>query len=462
MSTNAARHHIDKVPINQWAQKFDVTDTAGHERLVGKTLRIHGKGAFEVLRVEDGQIYLNGKENPIPISVLTDANGAYSAWRADGSQFVARVDVVTGNRGAISQEERRRNRRPRKFVSFNRRQLEKLEFRRTDVEELNCMHLTWDYNALDRTDPLNVVFGFEMAKLAYVDPIGKIQKALEQPRTGFKEVRAFDCTETDTQAFIAVTPDEKGIVIAFRGTTPGKDLLTDLSVSFEAFALGGQAHEGFQHYVLGVKTLMYEHLEKVMEMYPDAKVFGAGHSLGAAAIANFMGTALGENVITDDQVGRVVLAGCPRVLDWKAARPFNQRSRARIDRCVNGSDIVTKVPAILASLIASGLAVVLPDRHPGLYKHVGTFAPNVFFDTKGRETSNRSMGYRLWERIRSLKGQAEDHFLDNYLQCGYSWAQEKGRLPPHNVSQSGSDRRDRTAIDRSARPNRTGFFHAYR
>ena len=428
MNGVATRQFIDKMPIHQWAQELDVTETAGHERLLGKTLRIHGKGAFEVLRVEDGRIYLKGKEHPIPISVLTDTNGAYCAWRADGSQFAARVDVVTGNLGAVSKADRRRNRRPRQFVSLNQRKLERVEFRHTEVEAINHMHLAWDDNTLARTDPLNVVFGFEMAQLAYVEPIGKLQKVLEQPEIGFKEVRAFDFPETDTQAFMAVTPDEQGIVIAFRGTTPGQDILTDLSVSFEAFALGGQAHEGFQHYVLGVKTLLYEHLEKVMARYPKAKIFGAGHSLGAAAITNFIGTALGEQVITADQVGRVVLAGCPRVIDCKAARLFNQLMRPRVDRCVNGSDIVTKVPEVLASLIASGLAVILSDCHPGFYKHVGTFAPNVFFDTKGRETSDRSMAYRLWERIRSLKGQAEDHLLDNYLQCSYRWAQEKGRL----------------------------------
>ena len=439
MDANAVRQHIEKEPIYQWAQGRGVTATTGHDQLIGQTLRIHGKGAFEVDRIEGSEIYLNGKERPIPISVLTDKNGEYSAWRADGSQFAARVDVVTGKSGARSQEDRQHSRRPRKSTS-SKQQLEQLERVRkdtpaTDIEEINDMFLMWDPAALNRTDPLNVVFGFEMAKLAYVDPIGKVPKALERLGLGFKEVRAFDSKKTDTQAFIAVTPDEKGIVIAFRGTTPGKDILTDLSVSFEDFALGGQAHEGFQDYVRGVKKLMYEHLEKVMQLYPDVKIFGAGHSLGAAAIINFIGTALGEGVIEAAQVGRVVLAGCPRGLDGKAARLFNKLIRARVDRCVNASDIVTKLPAVLASVVASLLALFQSDAHPGFYKHIGTFAPNVFFDDKRRETSERSWVYRVWERIHSLKGQATDHFLDNYLKCGYGWLKEKGRLPAQKVSQ---------------------------
>ena len=442
MDANAVRQHIEKEPINQWAQRLGVTATTGHDQLIGQTLRIHGKGAFEVNRIEGSEIYLNGKERPIPISVLTDENGEYSAWKADGSRFAARVNVLTGNSGARSQEDRQHSRKPRQSTS-SKRQLEHLEqlnkagaeIPATDVKEINHMFLVRNPDALHRTDPLNVVFGFEMAKIAYVDPTGKVPKALEQPGIGFKEVRAFDSKKTDTQAFIAVTPDEKGIVIAFRGTTPGKDILTDLSVSFDDFALGGQAHEGFQDYVRGVKKLIYEHLEKVMRLYPDAKIFGAGHSLGAAAIVNFIGTALGEGVIEAAQVGRVVLAGCPRGFDREAARLFNKLIRARVDRCVNASDIVTKLPALLASVVASLLALFQSDAHPGFYKHIGTFAPNVFFDDKRRETSERSWVYRIWERIRSLKGQATDHFLDNYLKCGHRWLEEKGQLPDENVSQ---------------------------
>ena len=39
------------------------------------------------------------------------------------------------------------------------------------------------------------------------------------------------------------------------------------------------------------------------------------------------------------------------------------------------------------------------------------------------------------ERIHSLKNQATDHFLENYLKFGYSCAKEKGQLPAQNVSQ---------------------------
>ncbi|MGQ4807615.1 hypothetical protein NKDENANG_00969 [Candidatus Entotheonellaceae bacterium PAL068K] len=401
MDANAARPHIAQEPIYQWVHRLGVTDTTGHDQLIGQTLRIHGKGAFEVDRIEGGEIYLKGKDRPIPISVLTDKNGMYSARRADGSQFAAKVNVVTGNSGARSQEELHQSRRPRKSIS-SKRQIEQLnkvgtQISATDVEETNNMFL--------------------------------------QSGIGFKEVRAFDSKKTDTQAFIAVTPDEKGIVIAFRGTTPGKDIWTDLRVSFDDFALGGQAHEGFQNYVCGVKNLMYEHLDKVMQMYPEAKIFGAGHSLGAAAVNNFIGTALGEGVIEAARVGRMVLAGCPRGLDMIAARRFNRLIRKKVDRCVNASDVVTKVPAVFASVIASVLALFQRNTHPGFYKHIGTFAPNVFFDRRSRETADWSWVYRIRERIYSLRGQVTDHALDNYLKCGYSWAREKERLPAQNVSQ---------------------------
>ena len=46
---------IEKEPINQWAQRLGVTDTTGHDQLSGQTLRIHGKGAFEVDRIEGGR-----------------------------------------------------------------------------------------------------------------------------------------------------------------------------------------------------------------------------------------------------------------------------------------------------------------------------------------------------------------------------------------------------------------------
>ncbi|ETW98387.1 MAG: hypothetical protein ETSY1_18980 [Candidatus Entotheonella factor] len=400
--------------------------------------------------IQEGQIYLKGKHRPIPISVLTDEEAVYSARRADGSPFDAKVNVVTGDCGSRTQEELIQARKPRKSIASKKacNQLQKAseQLSATSIEEIDDMFLTWDPTALNRTDPMNVAFGFEMAALAYVDPIGKLQKILEQPGVDYKEVRSFDAQKTDTQSFIAVTPDEKGIVIAFRGTTPGKDILTDLSVSFDDCLLGGQAHEGFQNYVTGAKRLMYEHLEKVMLMYPDAKIFGAGHSLGAAAINNFMATAIGDRVIRADQVGRVVLAGCPRGFDRKAARLFNHQLKMKVDRCVNGSDIVTKVPALISSAIASLLALFQRDAHPGFYKHIGASAPNVFFDHRGIVKSKEPMLYRIWDRLTNLKGQAIDHYLGNYLKCAYQWANDKGRLPTQTVGQCVASRVEKVGV----------------
>ncbi len=109
--------------------------------------------------------------------------------------------------------------------------------------------------------------------------------------------------------------------------------------------------------------------------------------------------------------------------------------RAYVDRCVNASDVVTKVPGLLASLIASVLAVVKRRSHPGVYKHVGAVTPAVFFDTKGQETSDHSLLYRTWERVRSLKGQATDHFLDNYIDRAYNWAKSKDRVASQSSGQ---------------------------
>ncbi len=440
MNSDATRSHIDKEPINHWARKRGVTETTGHDQLVGQTLRIHGKGAFEVGRIADGQIHLIGKHRPIPISVLSDENAVYIARRAGGTEFEAKVTVVTGDTGACSQAELHRERQPRRSIASSHRMQQLAEANallcETDVEEMHDMFLTWNPDGLGRIDPLNIVFGFEMAKLAYIEPIGKVQKMLEQPGLGFKEVRAFNNPKADTQAFLAVTPDEKGIVIAFRGTTPGKDIVTDLSVSFTDFVLGGLAHEGFQNYVRAVKALLYEHLDKVMKLYPEAKVFGAGHSLGAAAINNFIGTALGEGVIQPAQVGRVVLAGCPRGFNWKASRLIRELIPGKVDRCVNAADVVAKVPALLSSALASVLHLFHSGHlHPGLYKHVVTFSSNVFFDKAGRETASKSWVYRLWASVNSIKGQATDHFINNYLQRGYDWAREQGRLPAQTVSQ---------------------------
>ncbi len=435
MKAGETKHHIDKTPIHEWAYAAGVTETSGHEQLIGQTLRIHGKGSFEVVRIADGNIYLNGKDRPIPISVLTNENGSYEARRADGSLFSAAVKVVTGDTGAISQEELHQTSQPKPAVILTQKALQEVEVKETELTEIDDMYLDWDPTKLDQTAPLNVLFGFEMAKVAYVDPIGRVPKALEKPGRGFKEVRAFDSKLTDTQAFIAVTPDEKGIVIAFRGTTPGKDILTDLSVSFDPYAPGGQTHAGFQNYVQGVRLLMYEHLEKVLQRYPEAVVFGAGHSLGAAAITNFLGTAVADRVIPAERLRRVVLAGSPRGLDLRAASLFNRNMRAYVDRCVNASDVVTKVPGLLASLIASVLAVVKRRSHPGVYKHVGAVTPAVFFDTKGQETSDHSLLYRTWERVRSLKGQATDHFLDNYIDRAYNWAKSKDRVASQSSGQ---------------------------
>jgi len=207
--------------------------------------------------------------------------------------------------------------------------------------------------------------------------------------------------ENDTQCF--VIGNDKGIILAFKGTTSIEDWLTNVKIRKVTGSLGGtKVHSGFK----SALDCVWARVESTVSEFQNGKshsLWITGHSLGGAlatlATARFLDS------------GRAVKAlytlGQPRVGDEAFSDVFNV-SFSSVYRLVNNEDIVTRIPFLG-------------------YKHVGQ---EIYFDNKGilqkdpswfQKYSDHvlSVEIRSLEKFRSLRHQypnsIEDHATNGYI-----------------------------------------------
>lgn len=158
---------------------------------------------------------------------------------------------------------------------------------------------------------------------------------------GFELIKTFDSEETDTQAFLA--KNKEYAVLAFRGTSSKKDIVTDAK-AIKARMSKGEIHTGF---VGAYKSIMAQIKEEIKKM-PGFPIYITGHSLGAA-LATVATQYLERDQIQGikaplrDQIAACYTFGSPRVGD----RFFSQKLKSPVYRVVNTTDIVTVVPLML-------------------------------------------------------------------------------------------------------------------
>ena len=176
----------------------------------------------------------------------------------------------------------------------------------------------------------------DFAHLAYFKP-AYVEKQLND--WGYNSFTWIENTETDTQAFLAAKDDH--LVVCFRGTSSGKDVLADLNfLKTGAFGGHGKVHRGFQRALDSV----WDNVEAaVNKMGRDKKLFICGHSLGAAlaqlAAHRFN---LGSYNVAD-----VYVFGSPRVANREFMEHYNELLSAKTFLHINNKDIVTSVPLAL-------------------------------------------------------------------------------------------------------------------
>lgn len=158
---------------------------------------------------------------------------------------------------------------------------------------------------------------------------------------GFELLQTFDSEETDTQAFLA--KNSEYAVLAFRGTSSIKDIVTDAK-AIKARMSEGEAHTGF---VGAYKSIMTDIKEEIKKM-PGFPLYITGHSLGAA-LATVATQYLEKDQIQGskaplrDQIAACYTFGSPRVGD----KFFAEKLKSPVYRVVNTTDIVTVVPLML-------------------------------------------------------------------------------------------------------------------
>ncbi|CAM9839983.1 unnamed protein product [Ectocarpus sp. 4 AP-2014] len=217
----------------------------------------------------------------------------------------------------------------------------------------------------------------------------------------------------DTEAFVAV--NDGAIVVAFRGSSGGRDWLTNFSIlprdvpkDWKLETTDGDLHRGFDDGVNTVWNPGPSHSEGMLAVIKrfyheegrSRKLYITGHSLGGALAT----IAAARLVFVEDlNVAALYTIGSPRVFDSEVATIFDSKTnhgnsmKDKYFRCRNNNDIVSRIP-------------------PSPYKHVGT---EVYFDRFGAVSTNNLIDRLLgrWSallRFSFIDG-VNDHSRSEYV-----------------------------------------------
>jgi len=190
----------------------------------------------------------------------------------------------------------------------------------------------FDENAIGHTLE-NAMTLADCAHLAYFKP-AYVEKQLKA--WGYNSFTWIESLETDTQVFLA--GKDGHLIVCFRGTSSGKDVLADLNF-FKAAAFGGhgKVHRGFQHALDSVWSSVQAAVDKVGA---DKKLFICGHSLGAALAQ----LAAYRFVLGNYNVAHIYTFGSPRVANREFMEHYNELLADKTFLHINNKDIVTRIP----------------------------------------------------------------------------------------------------------------------
>lgn len=189
----------------------------------------------------------------------------------------------------------------------------------------------------------NALWLADVSQLVYLQP-AFVHKQLS--RWGFDDIEWMADSGTDTQAVVAACSSH--VVVAFRGTRGGADILTDLKFRRTDFRAGpeGEAisgrrvHRGFLGALDSVWDPLHRAVQRLAQAGPRRPVFVCGHSLGAA-----LATLAARRLEGHGQaVAGVYLYGSPRVGNDAFCDDYDRVLQNRTFQHVNRSDIVTSVP----------------------------------------------------------------------------------------------------------------------
>lgn len=206
----------------------------------------------------------------------------------------------------------------------------------------------------------NAVALSHAARLAYNDDA---ECAALASQWKFSRCRFIERRETQC----LVMANGSAIVVAFRGTEPGKlkDWMSDLDTQFVDGPFG-LVHCGFK---LALSHVWDDLNACIAEMQDQGQsLWVTGHSLGAA-LATLAAAHWRE---ADKPVHGLYIFGAPRVGDRVFERTFDQDFGARNYRFVSNADLVTRVPLRTMGFSHAGTLLYFTDKgklmaDPGLW-----------------------------------------------------------------------------------------------
>jgi hypothetical protein len=218
----------------------------------------------------------------------------------------------------------------------------------------------------------------EYGRYGHAKPISSALQAL-----GLELIEGFDVKKTDTQGFIAKSKDGHSIFIVFRGTTSGRDWITNFTgskIPFDPDGSGtpiGNAHSGFYVAFMSALPFITKHVLPIIEK-SDGKPINliiTGHSLGAALSTLCTGYFL-KKWSTQTQPSNVSLLSCtfgsPKSTDEVLGQFIDSKisgTQVRLFRCHNQKDPVPSTPPLSMGfkhcfkrvVLTPGGAIFFPD-----------------------------------------------------------------------------------------------------
>jgi len=263
------------------------------------------------------------------------------------------------------------------------------------------------------------------ANLAYEDDRNQILRQLQA--WGFP---AADCRVFSTNtAQVLAAVNEEMIIVAFRGTEPGKlaDWLVDAEIiqkpwrDFFGEPDLGRVHHGFMRNA----AFIWEQLSQFVAGARAGRqaLWITGHSLGGA-MALIAGAAFA--FAEHQPVNGIYTYGQPRTGNRAFVVKSNQRLRAVTFRVVNDRDLVPHVPPMFIPFL------IIPPHGPIFYRHAGGL---LHFDAAGKLRTDLALWWRTSLRLvmtrrrmaRQLRAAPagfaplDDHSLAAYIQKLQAW-----------------------------------------
>lgn len=204
----------------------------------------------------------------------------------------------------------------------------------------------------------------------------------------------------DTEAVIVT--HENRLIVSFRGTEGGADVMTDLEAVLTRFGPSGEiieagyVHQGFNDAVFdeNITDNIESTIKSALDDNPSLELYFTGHSLGGA-LATLCATYLATKMDNDMTV---INFGSPRVGDEDFKNWARSLTNVAIWRFVNDNDAVPRLPA-------------LRMWHPGHLIQLEDDQAYLFYQQTGDEDLGYAGVWGSWNR----RAVVTDHWMDNYV-----------------------------------------------